>query len=68
MSRDDEIVWLIELRTFGILVSRGAFYSVVRFTRDQTDYEVQIDNDDYEFWEEHSIDYETEDGEDCDTD
>lgn len=60
MFRVPEIVWLLEERTFGILVKMGSFYSTVRYTRDGYDYEVLIENNDYELWEEHALDYETD--------
>lgn len=53
-----EIVWLTEERHFAVLVQRDAFFSIVKYTRDGNDYEVIIENDDYETWEEHAIDYE----------
>jgi hypothetical protein len=54
-----EIVWLTEERIFAVLVNRGAFYSVVKYERAGTDYEVQVSNDDYEFYEDPN-DYEYE--------
>lgn len=47
-----EIVWLTVERRFAVLVNRGAYYSVVKYTRYGTEYEVEIDNDEYEFVEE----------------
>lgn len=60
MTHEPEIVWLLEDRHFAILLNRGAFYSTVAFTRDGVDYEVVIENDDYEEWEDHAIDYESD--------
>lgn len=57
---DNEVIWLTELRRFAFLVSRNAYYSVVKFTLDGRHY--VIDNDYYEFWEERAIDYESDDG------
>lgn len=56
--REPEIVWLFEERMYGVLVTLGAFYSTVRYTREGIDYEVQIANDEFEFWESYAIDYE----------
>jgi hypothetical protein len=58
MSLEPEIVWLFEYRTYAYLVRRDAFTSLVRFSQDGNDYEVEVLNDDYEFFEEHSIDFE----------
>lgn len=63
MSRAPEIVWLLEERTYAVLVSLGAYYSVVKFTRGGIDYELQVANDEYEYLEEYAIDYEEEWGE-----
>lgn len=57
---EDEVVWLKEDRRFAFLVSRGAYYSIVRYTAEGTDFEVQVENDDYDIWEERAIDYESE--------
>jgi hypothetical protein len=57
--REPEIVWLVVERHFAVLVNRGAFTSVVKFSRDGADYEVEIENDDYEFYEDAN-DYECE--------
>lgn len=57
---DDEVVWLKEDRRFAFLVSRDAYYSIVRYTAGGIDYEVQVENDDYDLWEERAIDYESE--------
>lgn len=58
MNREPEIVWLNEYRTYAYLVRRDAFASLVTFTQNGVDYEVEVLNDDYEFFEEHSIDFE----------
>lgn len=57
---DDEIVWLKEERRPAILVSRGAFFSVIRYITNGIEYEVDVENDDYEFWEERAFDFESE--------
>lgn len=58
MVHEPEIVWLLTERHFALLVQRDAFYSLVAYTRDGQDYEVVVNNDDYEFWEDRAIDYE----------
>lgn len=60
MTRDPEIVWLTEERTYAILVRLGAWYSTVKYTRGGVDYEVVVSNDEFEYWEDHAIDH-TED-------
>lgn len=63
MNREPEYVWIIEERTYGILLHHGAYYSMVRYTRGGIDYEVLIENDEFELWEDHAIGYEQDDGE-----
>lgn len=58
MGREPDIVWLFDYRTYAYLVRMDAYDSVVRFTQGGLDYEVRVLNDDYEFFEEHSIDFE----------
>lgn len=60
MVREPEIVWLHDERTYAILVSMGAYYSKVKYTRGGIDYELIVDNDDFETWEERAIEH-TED-------
>jgi hypothetical protein len=55
MAKMIEFVWLTELRTPGILVSMGAFYSIIKYTREGIDYEVEISNDEWEFYEWSSV-------------
>ena len=52
MSREPEIIWLTEERTFAVLISMGAYYSKVRYTREGFDYETYVSNDEFIFWEE----------------
>ena len=54
------VVWLHEYRTFGYLLQQGAFFSTIRFMLDGEDVEEQVENDEYEDWEAHAIDYESE--------
>lgn len=46
-----EIVWLTEERCFAQLLNLGAYMSTVRYTRGGIEYEVLIDNDEFEFYE-----------------
>lgn len=55
-----EIVWLTEERTYAYLVRRNAFFSLVRYSRGGIDYEIEIENDEYVFREDHAVDYESE--------
>jgi hypothetical protein len=55
-----ELVWLTEERTLAKLISLGAYFSTVRYTRGGIDYEVQIPNDEIEFYGEDNGD-DTED-------
>lgn len=55
-----EVVWLTEERTFGFLINRGAEFSRVRFERQGIEYEILVENDEYEFWEERATGYESE--------
>lgn len=61
MVNASEIIWLLEERTYGILVKLGAFFSTVRYVKDGTDFEVLIENDEFELWKEHILDYESDD-------
>lgn len=45
-----EIV-LIEDRTLAEIINRGAYYSLVRYTRGGIDYEVLIGNDEFDDYE-----------------
>lgn len=58
MEDEPVVVWLTEERHLAILIKRYAYHSLIKYTRDGTDYEVLITNDDYEYWDEH--DYEQE--------
>lgn len=60
MSKEIEIVWLLEERTYAVLVNLGAYYSTVRFTRGGIDYDIQVANDEFEYLEDYAIDYEEE--------
>lgn len=55
-----EVVWLIYEKHFAFLIHRGAYYSNIEYVRDGKWYEEDIENNEYEFWEERAIDYESE--------
>lgn len=57
---DDEIVWLNEQRTYAVLVSRHAHYSVVRYAVEGHTIELEVLNDDYEYWESRAIEHESD--------
>lgn len=52
---EDEIVWLTDERLFAHLIVRGAWFSIVRYTRAGIEFEVLIENDEYIFREDHAI-------------
>lgn len=58
MASEYSIVWLYDYNTYAFLLQQNAYDSLVRFTQDGNDYEVRVLNDDYEFFEDHSIDFE----------
>ena len=45
----EEVIWLIEERTFGTLLNLGAYYSMVRYTKKGIDYEVLLSNDEFDY-------------------
>lgn len=51
MDSEFEIVWLEEERTFAELVSLGAYFSLVRYTRGNESFELLIANDEYKYIE-----------------
>ena len=46
-----EIVWLTEERCFAYLISLGAHVSRVQFKKLGIDYDIYIENDEWEPWE-----------------
>lgn len=57
---ENDVVWLHTKRTFGFLIQRNAYYSVVLYTQGGIDYEVEVENDDYDVWEDRATEYESE--------
>lgn len=51
-----EYVWLTEERTFAELLNLGAHASLVRYTREGHDFEVYVDNDEFEYREDDDSD------------
>ena len=49
---EDEIVWLTEERVLAVLLARGAYFSIVTYTRAGMEFEVLVENDEYIFREE----------------
>jgi hypothetical protein len=43
-----DLVWLTEERHFAELIFLGAHYAIVRYTRGGIDYEVIVDNNEFE--------------------
>ena len=56
--QDNEIVWLTEQRHYAELISRGAYFSTVVYTREGHEVTIDVENDEYEFWEDRAIGYE----------
>lgn len=60
----EEVVWLHEYRRFGFLIQQGAYASVIQYQDDDGHWiKEPVLNDDYDLWEERTIDYDTDDGE-----
>lgn len=58
---DSEVVWLFEQRRYAFLVQRNAYHSIVCWTEDDGNtVEIEVMNDDYEFWNERAIDFGTD--------
>lgn len=60
MTVEREIVWLKERRHYATLIYRGTYYSVVSWFEDAIEYEDTIENDDYEFFEERAIEFDSD--------
>lgn len=46
-----EIVYLVEEDTYAVMVQRGASFSTVRYTRGGIDYEILVENDEFDDYE-----------------
>lgn len=60
VTKDPEYVWIPDERVYGILVSAGAYYSRVMYSKDGITYEVVMDNDEFEYFGDYGIDYDTD--------
>lgn len=60
MPRRDEYVWLLDERVYAQLISLGAYASHIKYTKDGIDYNVTISNEDFEYFGEYGIDYDTD--------
>lgn len=52
-----ELVWLIEENTYGYVIQRHAFASLVAYDKDGTIVEEMFENEDLLDWKGHAIDY-----------
>lgn len=59
MSVEREVVWLVHRRHYAFLVYMGAYFSEIEFTREGITHRLEIENDEYELWQERAIDYES---------
>jgi len=56
-----EIVWLTEERAFGRVIRQGAFFSLIAYSQGGIDYEVLMENDEFEsIGEDYPVDDEPE--------
>ena len=60
VTREPEYVWIPEERVYGIIVSSGAYCSLVMYSAGGTTYEVVMDNDEFEYFGDYGIDYDTD--------
>lgn len=60
MYEGREVVWLTEVRTYGLLIRRDTFLSIVAIPRDGEWELHEIENDEYKFWEDAAIGYESD--------
>ena len=47
MLHRESLIWIIDERIYGELVTMGAYYSTVRYVRDGLEYEVDLENDEF---------------------
>lgn len=59
-TNEREVVWLKHHRHYAYLVHRGAYYSEVEWAENLILHKETVENDDYEFWEERAIDFESD--------
>ena len=56
----NEWVWIHEERVYGELINYGTYFSRVRYEKSGLEYEVLLENDEFEFRSERFFDYEDE--------
>ena len=60
VTKDPEYVWIPEEKVYGICINAGAYYSTVVYSVDGITYEVVMDNDEFEYFGDYGIDYDTD--------
>lgn len=60
MLHSEDLIWLFEERCFGYVVELGSYYSKVAYSRDGIDYEVLMENNEFEFMEDRYFDHDDE--------
>jgi len=61
MRNREVIVWLPVEQTYGYLVELGAFFSTVKYTKDGVDFEILMENNEFEFLEDTLVEYDDDD-------
>ena len=57
----DDVVWLHEYRRFGFLKILNSTHSFIAFETEEYGWVLKwVENDDYDLWEERTIEYESE--------
>lgn len=59
VTQEPEYVWIPEEKVYGILINYGAYYSTVVYSVGGITYEVVMDNDEFEYFGDYGIDYDT---------
>lgn len=55
-----ELVWILEERVYGVLLSYGATHSLVKYESGGLDIEEWLENDEFELRSERAIEYEAD--------
>jgi len=58
------IVWIHEEQVYGVLVSEGAFASLVKYSKDGIEYKVYLENEEFTLMQEIGFKHIEEDDED----
>lgn len=56
----ESVVWIPEARAYGYIVSYGAFGSTVWYVKDGLEFEVWLENDEFEIMENGPVEYDDE--------